>query len=90
MLLISSYDIMKSCSRFQILLLSVLGWSTADVGMDEAWGTVTTEAVKECFAEDDLKRKQSSWPLITFFAVVFGGPWLIWKIINSLSQKTGP
>lgn len=30
---------------------------------------------------------QTNWPLIMFLAVVFGGPWLIWKILSSINNK---
>lgn len=30
---------------------------------------------------------QTNWPLIMFLAVVFGGPWLIWKLLSSINNK---
>lgn len=32
---------------------------------------------------------KSSWPMLLFFAIVIGGPWLIWKFLSSLSCSTG-
>lgn len=32
-------------------------------------------------------RKGTNWPLVMFFGVVFGGPWLIWKILSSIEAN---
>lgn len=32
-------------------------------------------------------RRGTNWPLIMFFGVVFGGPWLIWKILSSIEAN---
>lgn len=35
--------------------------------------------------EADLKASRSSWPIVMFLAVVFGGPYLIWRLLSSLA-----
>lgn len=36
-------------------------------------------------------RSRSSWPIVIFFGVVFGTPWLIWRLLSTItgSDKTG-
>jgi peroxin-13 len=36
----------------------------------------------ESFVKDNKRR--TNWPLVLFFAVVVGGPWLIWRILSSI------
>lgn len=35
----------------------------------------------------ETKKGSTNWPLIMFFGVVFGGPWLIWKILSSIEAN---
>ena len=32
-------------------------------------------------------KRKASWPILLFFGVVIGGPWIIWKILSSMSQS---
>ena len=34
----------------------------------------------------ETRHRQTNWPLIMFFGVVLGGPWLIWKILSSIDN----
>ena len=34
-------------------------------------------------------RPRSNWPIMMFFAVVLGGPWLIWRLLSSLTKVNG-
>jgi hypothetical protein len=36
--------------------------------------------------ENAMAKRQTNWPLIMFFGVVLGGPWLIWKILSSIEN----
>ena len=36
-------------------------------------------------ADKEQKKLPKSWPIILFFAVVLGTPWLIWKLLQTLS-----
>ena len=40
---------------------------------------------------DLVSRSRSSWPIIIFFGVVFGTPWLIWRLLSTITgtDKTG-
>ena len=52
---------------------------------EDAWTQATTEGVQAMLAEHELQSgKKSSWPIMIFFAVVLGGPWLIYRLVSSL------
>lgn len=49
-----------------------------------AWSMASKLGDTEKFVKSS---HQTNWPLIMFLAVVFGGPWLIWKILSSINNK---
>jgi len=62
------------------------------VGLDEElWSQATTEAgaTATWLSEGGAAGKPSHWPIVFFFAVVFGGPWLIWKLLSAFRGETG-
>ncbi len=34
-----------------------------------------------------MEKRTTNWPLVMFFGVVFGGPWVIWKILSSIDSN---
>ncbi|XP_048762169.2 peroxisomal membrane protein PEX13-like isoform X2 [Ostrea edulis] len=50
---------------------------------EEAW--VKASDVFGQLPDDGGAPKKSTWPIMLFFGVIMGGPWLIWKMISSLS-----
>ncbi|XP_048457067.1 peroxisome biogenesis factor 13 [Rhincodon typus] len=46
-------------------------------------------AVVPAGAEDKVPGSGKSWPIFLFFAVVLGGPYLIWKLLSSATSE-GP
>ena len=57
-----------------------LGSSDVAFAESEAW----TDATRDV---DDKQGKKAtnSWPVVLFFAVILGTPWLIWKLLQTLS-----
>ena len=55
-------------------------WSAATQAAGEAAGAAANGS--------DPKAK-ANWPLLLFFAVIIGGPYLIWKFLSSISGKSG-
>lgn len=40
--------------------------------------------------EDKMANSAKSWPIFLFFAVIMGGPYLIWKLLSTYSdEETG-
>lgn len=59
----------------EILRLSPPG--KADAAWNEAVGGLVSQKV---FSKNS--RHLSSWPIIMFFGIIIGAPWLIWKLIS--------
>ena len=58
-----------------------------DMGED-VWHEAAAEGMKALSVEQELTRGQkSNWPIMLFFAVVLGGPWLIWRLLSSMFHK---
>ena len=51
-----------------------------DIYDDDIWN----EASKEILEKRERKSSKS-WPVVLFFAVVLGTPWLIWKLLQTIS-----
>ncbi|EDO41172.1 predicted protein, partial [Nematostella vectensis] len=67
-------------------LLYMLGLIKTSGLDEEVWTDAATSAASAA-AEGDAKRASRSWPIIMFFAVVMGVPWLIWKFLQSVSSE---
>ena len=59
-------------------------------GLEEDVWESASKAGQE-FLEKSAKGKtgKANWPIMLFFAVVIGGPWLIWKFLSSMSSSAG-
>ncbi len=55
----------------------------------EIWNEAAQEGLATLAEAEGGGRSKSSWPIIIFFGMVIGGPWLIWKLLSSLSGGQG-
>ncbi|XP_062863252.1 peroxisome biogenesis factor 13 [Trichomycterus rosablanca] len=62
-----------------------------DLWADSTAGTVVPAAGGAGGIDDPRGGSAKSWPIFLFFAVVFGGPYLIWKLLRSeeATEETG-
>lgn len=90
--MLSALAVIKYLSWFVRRILYLLNLSENDPSEDDVWrrsrpsstnGFLTPESVVESLTKPE--RKKSSWPILIFFSVVFGTPWLIWKLLTSLT-----
>ncbi|XP_046374823.2 peroxisomal membrane protein PEX13-like [Haliotis rufescens] len=51
----------------------------------QAWNDAVFQAAAN-MAPGEPSPKNSAWPIIMFFSIIMGGPWLIWKVIRSFSD----
>ena len=74
------------CRRLLVLLRL-----RQSVGLDEElWTQATAEAgAATWLLEGSVQGKTSRWPIVLFFAVVFGGPWLVWKLLAAFAHGSG-
>lgn len=54
---------------------------------EEAWSKASD--VLSQLPDEGGAPKKSTWPIMLFFGVIMGGPWLIWRMISSLSGPSG-
>ena len=62
-------------------------------GLPEDVWNQAAEASLGALTEGDLKGAggggRSSWPILMFFAITVGGPWLIWRLLKSIGGNKG-
>lgn len=64
-------------------LLVLLGLRKAGI-TEDAWAHALKKSAEE--AQDRFPGSQkSTWPLVVFFAITFGGPYLIWKMLRNMA-----
>jgi len=55
---------------------------------NELWEEASDQVLQNAAARGP-DGKKSSWPVIMFFAIIMGGPWLIWKFLQSTFSNPG-
>jgi peroxin-13 len=87
--IISAFAIIRVLKYLYRRLLRLLrlgaAYATATPS-DNAWNKANAINDTERYVKETTKRGQTNWPLVMFFAVVFGGPWLIWRILSSIES----
>nr|XP_045610186.1 peroxisomal membrane protein PEX13-like [Procambarus clarkii] len=70
-------------------LLYLIGLRSQDPSLEAAWRNTggLSEVSATAFTEADIKASKSSWPIVMFLAVVFGGPYVIWRLLSSLAPQ---
>lgn len=77
--------IYRRCLRFLRRSAALITKSKLDTNSSDAWSLAKEINDSEKFVKQSQNR-QTNWPLIMFLAVVFGGPYLIWKILSSMES----
>ncbi|XP_068208883.1 uncharacterized protein [Palaemon carinicauda] len=88
----SALAVVRTLKWIMKKLLYIIGLRSQDPSLEAAWRNAASSATSS-LTEADLKQSRSSWPIVMFFAVVCGGPYLIWHVLSSLvasdaTQKT--
>ncbi|RWS27934.1 peroxisome biogenesis factor 13-like isoform X2 [Leptotrombidium deliense] len=60
-------------------------WKIAEASVGD---NSNNDALLNSLAIDSTADSRSSWPILVFFAVVCGTPWLFWRLIASITGKT--
>ncbi|MED6264028.1 hypothetical protein CHARACLAT_010430 [Characodon lateralis] len=91
---LSAFALVRTLRYLYRRLKRLLGRGT-DADVEDLWADSTTDALATASsrgygagAEDQTVK---SWPIFLFFAVVLGGPYLIWKLLSSTagSEESG-
>jgi peroxin-13 len=80
----SAFALMKALKYLARKLLRIIKRQKSMDVDDELWSNMAKMGTRdaESFVKDNKRR--TNWPLVLFFAVVVGGPWLIWRILSSI------
>ncbi|KAJ9593203.1 hypothetical protein L9F63_015248 [Diploptera punctata] len=70
-------------------LMYMLGIQKVNPGREEIWQQAVSGATA-LPPGADAKSVRSSWPVIMFMAIMCSGPYLVWKLVNSLSNMNVP
>ncbi|XP_050734896.1 peroxisomal membrane protein PEX13-like isoform X2 [Eriocheir sinensis] len=66
-------------------LLFLIGLRSQDPSLEAVWRNANASLPNASqITEADIKASKSSWPIVLFLGVVFGGPYLIWRLLSSL------
>ncbi|KAK7084140.1 hypothetical protein SK128_012867 [Halocaridina rubra] len=80
----SALAVVRTLKWIMKKLLYLIGLRSQDPSLEAVWRSAASGAASAQLTEADLKASRSSWPIVMFFAVVFGGPYLIWRLLSSL------
>lgn len=82
--ILSALAIIRSLRWLYRKVLYMIGINKINPLNDDIWSSVTKGLNEANLPDTDGQRKKSNWPIVVFLAVVFGGPWLIWKFLMSI------
>ncbi|XP_027861720.1 peroxisome biogenesis factor 13 [Xiphophorus couchianus] len=83
---LSAFALVRTLRYLYRRLKRLLGRGT-DADVEDLWADSTTDALatasSRAFGVAAEEQSVKSWPIFLFFAVVLGGPYLIWKLLSS-------
>ncbi|XP_054885105.1 peroxisome biogenesis factor 13 [Poeciliopsis prolifica] len=83
---LSAFALVRTLRYLYRRLKRLLGRGT-DADVEDLWADSTTDALAtalpRAFGAAAEEQSVKSWPIFLFFAVVLGGPYLIWKLLSS-------
>ncbi|XP_075719113.1 peroxisome biogenesis factor 13 [Rhinoderma darwinii] len=82
----SAFALVRTIRFFYQRLLRLLGLRKSSENED-LW-TESAGTVARVGSESDGTNSAKSWPIFLFFAVILGGPYLIWKLLSSGNGET--
>lgn len=87
---LSAFALVRTLRYLYRRLQRLLGRG-GDSEVDELWSDSAGDTLAAATAARMGEQPVKSWPIFLFFAVVLGGPYLIWKLLSSSSgpEETG-
>ncbi|XP_034538348.1 peroxisome biogenesis factor 13 [Notolabrus celidotus] len=80
---LSAFALVRTLRYLYRRLQRLLG-RRSDAEVEDLWADSASDALTTTRGAEDKTPK--SWPIFLFFAVVLGGPYLIWKLLSSTSD----
>lgn len=84
---IGAIAIIKTIKTLCKKILYMLGLIRSTGVENEVWSEAQSSVVAAASAEGKDGKSTKSWPIVMFFAVVMGIPWVIWKLMRSLISE---
>ncbi|XP_070556830.1 peroxisomal membrane protein PEX13-like [Ptychodera flava] len=81
---LSAFALVRTLRYLFRRLLVLLRLRAANLPED-AWSDASNQ-VQALAKESTPKNGPKSWPIVMFFGVVIGAPWLIWKLLSSMND----
>jgi len=83
--IVSALAVVRTLRWLVSKLLVLLRLHQSSSTDDQLW----TESSSEVAATDANDSSRTNWPVILFFMITVGGPWLLWKFLSSLMKEGG-
>ena len=84
---IGAIAIIKTLKTLCKKVLYMLGLLRNSGVENEVWTEVNSSVAAIASGEASDRKKTKSWPIVMFFAVVLGVPWVIWKMLKSFISE---
>lgn len=82
---LSAFALVRTLRYLYRRLQRILG-RRMDSEADDLWAESANDALATTAARGAEEQSVKSWPIFLFFAVVLGGPYLIWKLLSSTTD----
>ncbi|XP_016091322.1 peroxisomal membrane protein PEX13-like [Sinocyclocheilus grahami] len=79
---LSAFALVRTLGYLYRRLQRLLGLRQ-DSEVDDLWADSAASGSRDTGIDDPRANSVKSWPIFLFFAVVLGGPYLIWKLLRS-------
>ncbi|KAG8443971.1 hypothetical protein GDO86_009234 [Hymenochirus boettgeri] len=84
---LSAFALIRTVRYLYRRLLRLLGLRK-DSETEDLW-TESAGTVSRVGSHDNVTNSAKSWPIFLFFAVILGGPYLIWKLLSTCNEEAG-
>lgn len=79
---LSAFALVRSLRYLYRRLQRMMGLQRSSE-VEDVWSDSAGTALGGAAADDPITGSVKSWPIFLFFAVILGGPYLIWKLLRS-------
>ncbi|XP_057704486.1 peroxisome biogenesis factor 13 [Corythoichthys intestinalis] len=80
---LSAFALVRTLRYLYRRLQRLLGRRGSGAEIEDLWADSASDALATSSTRGTDDQAVKSWPIILFFAVVLGGPYLIWKLLSS-------
>ena len=83
---VGAFQAVRSMAILKLIYFIYLGFSPEDPITESAWtDAMNTARQKVEELQADPLKGRSSWPIVIFFGIVMSGPYLLWRLLSSMT-----